>query len=365
MERVQRKIIHIDMDAFFAAIEQRDFPEYRNRPLIVGGDPQSRGVVATCSYEARKFGIHSAMSCKKAIQLCPHAIFVPPRKDIYKTVSTQIRSIFYEYSYKVEPLSIDEAFIDVTKNWKGERSATRIAQEILARIYQDTGLTASAGVSYNKFIAKIASDIRKPNGITVIVPEQAITFLEQLPIEKFYGVGKVTAKRMKKLGIYCGHDLKRRSQHELVAEFGKAGLFFFNIVRGVDNREVEPARGIKSIGRETTLHEDILDKQEIIYILDELCVRVEKLLSAKEKKGTTITLKIKYHDFTTITRSKSGKKPFTTSQQMMRVIHRLLRHTEAGSRKIRLLGITVSNFQDNSSRDFPKQLLLPFPEGQI
>ena len=358
----QRKIIHIDMDAFFAAIEQRDFPEYRGKPLIVGGDPKSRGVVATCSYEARKFGIHSAMSCKRALQLCPVAIFIRPRMEVYKMVSKQIREIFYEYSDKIEPLSIDEAFLDVTENKKGEKSATIIAKQILQQIHETIGLTASAGVSYNKFIAKVASDIHKPNGVTVVTPDQAIQFIEQLPVKKFFGVGKVTNEKMNKLGIKYGYDLKKLSQLELVDHFGKAGLFFYNIVRGIDLRPVERSTGSKSIGRETTLNEDTTDNDEIMLILNNLCNKVEELVSKKEKKGTTISLKVKYHDFTTITRSQSSTTPFTTAQQMMEVISELLKKTEAGSRKIRLLGVTVSNFKDEDSNEFPKQLFFPFPE---
>jgi len=356
----QRKIIHIDMDAFFAAIEQRDFPEYRGKPLIVGGDPNSRGVVATCSYEARKFGIHSAMSCKRALQLCSTAIFIRPRMEVYKTVSNQIRKIFYEYSDKVEPLSIDEAFLDVTENKKGEKSATIIAQKILKEIYETTGLTASAGVSYNKFIAKVASDMQKPNGLTVITPDKALKFIEQLPVKKFFGVGKVTNEKMKKLGLNYGCDLKKLSQLELVNHFGKAGLFFYDIVRGIDLRPVECPTGSKSIGRETTLNEDTVDYDEIILIVNNLCNKVEELISKKEKKGTTISLKVKYHDFTTITRSQSSATPFVKARQMMEEILELLKKTEAGTRKIRLLGVTVSNFKEDNSNEFPKQLLFPF-----
>jgi DNA polymerase IV len=387
----QRKIIHIDMDAFFAAVEQRDFPEFRGKPVIVGGDPDSRGVVATCSYEARKFGIHSAMSCKRASQLCPNAIFVRPRMDTYKIISSQIRKIFYEYSDKVEPLSIDEAFLDVTENKKGQKSATILAQEILQKIYEKTGLTASAGVSYNKFIAKVASDIQKPNGLTIITPDQAIEFIEQLPVKKIFGVGKVTNEKMKNLGILHGSDLKKLSKIELVEHFGKAGLFFYNIARGIDLRPVHKSTKSKSIGTETTLKVDIVDYDEIVSILHDLCYKVAKLVSNKhnginnqniksenyaqnaqkdipnknaivhkEKSGNTISLKVKYHDFETITRSKSCPIPFTESHQMMKEILKLLKKTEAGSRKIRLLGVTISNFREENTDEYPKQLLLPF-----
>ncbi len=354
-----RKIIHVDMDAFFAAVEQRDFPEFRGKPLIVGGNPNSRGVVSTCSYEARKFGIHSAMSCKRASQLCPYAIFVRPRMDAYKAVSQQIHKIFNEYSDKVEPLSIDEAFIDVTENKKNQKSATFIAQEILSKIYQTTGLTASAGVSYNKFIAKVASDINKPNGLTVITPEEGINFIEQLPVKKFFGVGKVTNKKMEKMGIRYGYDLKTIKKVELMQRFGKAGAFFYDIVRGIDLRPVEKRTKNRSIGRETTLKIDTTDYDEIISILNDICLKIEKLVCKKNDNGKTISLKVKYHDFVTITRSKSSSVSFTKSQQMMKEIVKLLKKTEATTRKIRLLGVTISNFDKDETDKYPKQLLLP------
>ena len=264
---LQRKIIHIDMDAFFAAVEQRDNPELRGKPVIVGGDPGGRGVVATCSYEARRFGIHSAMSCARAYRLCPQARFVPPRFEAYRTVSLQIREIFHQYTDLVEPLSLDEAFLDVTDNKPAIQSATWVAQEILQKIKQVTGLTASAGVSYNKFLAKIASDMHKPDGLTVVTPEQAKAFIEVLPVRRFHGVGRVTEKRMQTLGILTGADLKKRPQQELDKNFGKAGQYYYQIARGIDLRPVLPNRVRKSIGKETTLSEDIADRGQIMTIL--------------------------------------------------------------------------------------------------
>ncbi len=346
------------MDAFFAAVEQRDNPSYRGKPIIVGGSPDSRGVVATCSYEARQFGIHSAMSCSKARQLCPQAIFVRGRMDVYKEVSMQVQEIFLQYSDKIEPISIDEAFLDVTENKINQLSATIVAQHILKDIYDTTNLTASAGVSYNKFLAKIASDIKKPNGLTVITPQIAIEFIEQLSVKKFFGVGKVTNKRMEELGIKTGKDLKKLSKIEIAKEFGKAGLFFYDTVRGIDLRPVQRATKRGSIGRETTLKEDISDYDEIINILNDLCKNVAAIIYKKKKKGSTISLKVKYHDFITVTRSKSSKIPFTDYKKMIEVIIDLLKKTQVGEKKIRLLGVTISNFEKEKD-EYPKQLLLP------
>ncbi|MEX2455980.1 MAG: DNA polymerase IV, partial [Balneolaceae bacterium] len=236
----QRKIIHIDMDAFFASVEQRDFPQYRGKPLLVGGSPQGRGVIAAASYEARKFGIHSAMPASKAVRLCPSAIFVKPRFDVYKEVSQQIRAIFLDYTDLVEPLSLDEAYLDVTENHKGIPSATLIAREIKKRIKEETGLTASAGISENKFLAKIASDMDKPDGIYLISPERAEAFIEDLPIGKFHGVGKATQEKMERLGIHTGKDLKTWNEVNLVKHFGKSGHHYYRIARGIDNRIVKP-----------------------------------------------------------------------------------------------------------------------------
>ncbi len=298
-----RKIIHVDMDAFYAAVEQREHPELRGKPIIVGGSPQERGVVATCSYEARKFGIHSAMATSSAIRLCPDAILVPPHFDLYVKASNEINEIFHEYTDLVEPMSLDEAYLDVTENKFGMPYAVKIAREIKKKIFLKTHLTASAGVSYNKFLAKVASGFKKPNGLTVVTPEQAGEFIEKLPIGSFYGVGKVTEKAMFSLGIKTGSDLKKKTVEELTILFGKSGNWFYYLARGIDNSPVEPYRERQSIGREITLSSDIINMDQIKSILQELTFEVEKLLREYGEEGKTITLKIKYYDFKQITRS--------------------------------------------------------------
>jgi len=350
------------MDAFFASVEQRDHPELKGKPVIVGGDPKSRGVVAACSYEARKYGIHSAMSCSRAYKLCPAATFLRPRFDAYREVSLQIREIFLEYTDLVEPLSLDEAYLDVTENKKDIKSATIIAEEIRAKILERTNLTASAGVSFNKFIAKVASDVNKPNGITVITPDMADAFIEQLPIGKFFGIGKVTEKKMIDLGIKTGADLKRIEKNELYKMFGKHGLYYFDIAHGRDNRRVNPHSERKSIGKETTLHEDITDTDEIFSILQNISLRVEDEMKRKDVMGKTVTLKIKYFDFKSITRSVTVDQPLQSSKDIMSHIPALLEKTEAGQKKVRLLGITVSNFYGDEKGSMI-QLELPFGEG--
>ena len=340
-----RKIIHIDMDAFYASVEQRDAPEFKGKPVIVGGDPNHRGVVAACSYEARKFGIHSAMASSTAFKLCPDAIFIRPRFDVYKAVSSEIRKIFHEYTDLVEPLSLDEAFLDVTVNFKQMASATLIAKEIKEEIYSRTGrLTASAGVSFNKFLAKVASDINKPDGITVITPGMADCFIDCLPIRKFFGVGKVTEEKMIGCGIKTGADLKKFEREKLIQLFGKSGNYFYNIAHGKDDRPVEPNRIRKSFGKETTLPEDIDDKDQILEILENIAVKLEDLLYRHDAKGRTITLKIKYFDFKSITRSVTIDEPADSASIIMKYITPLLSKTEAGDRKVRLLGISISNF---------------------
>jgi DNA polymerase IV len=357
-----RKIIHVDMDAFFAAVEQRDNPRLRGKPVIVGGSPDSRGVVSTCSYEARKFGVHSAMPTSRAKRLCPNGIFLPVRMEAYQHESRVIRSIFYAYTDLVEPLSVDEAFLDVTVNNFNQPSATLAARDIQNRIFQKTGLTASAGVSYNKFIAKIASDFRKPGGLTVVPPDEGQAFIDALPIEKFYGVGKVTAAKFKKLGVNNGYDLRQLSQVEIVGKFGKPGLFYYQIAHGIDERPVQPERARKSLGREVTLAEDIADRDEMRRIISELSGRVESLL-AKEKipGGRTVTLKIRYDDFQSVTRSRSFNREVNSREDIYETAAELLNKTEAGERKIRLVGVTVSNFPPLEPPDHgPVQLTFPF-----
>lgn len=341
-----RKIIHVDMDAFYASVEQRDRPELRGKPVIVGGPPNSRGVVTTCSYEARKYGVHSAMPSSTAYRLCPHAIFVPPRFAVYKQVSDQVREIFHEYTDLVEPLSLDEAFLDVTENKKGIPLATEVAKQVLKEIYEKTRLTASAGVSFNKFLAKVASDINKPHGITVVTPKKAAAFIDGLPIGKFFGVGKVTEKKMHALGIKYGADLKKMEQEVLTKHFGKVGGYFYNIVRGLDNRPVNPHRVRKSLGQELTLSKDTDDRRQMLDILEKLAGSIEKYLKKGHIKGRTITLKVKYYNFKSITRSITIAQPVDESTVIMKHIRALLDKTGAGKIKVRLLGISISNFQD-------------------
>ena len=359
-----RKIIHIDMDAFYASVEQRDNPYLKGKPVIVGGDPRSRGVVAACSYEARKFGIHSAMACVTAYRLCPQAIFIRPRFDVYKAVSRQIREVFFKYTDLVEPLSLDEAFLDVTVNKPGIASATLIAQQIRREIVHETqGLTASAGVSFNKFLAKVASDCNKPDGITVVTPEQAPSFIDQLPIRKFFGVGKVTEERMHNLGIHTGADLKMFTRERLTDLFGKAGIYYYQIAHGEDNRPVEPDRVRKSYGKETTLDTDIDDTDQMVAILDGLAKRVVEGLNREGRQGLTLTLKTKYHDFQSVTRSVTTSKPFTNADMIMDYAQKLLANTDAGRTKVRLLGLSVSNFLDDRENHRGwVQLPLPFKD---
>ena len=354
-----RKIIHVDMDAFYAAIEQRDQPHLKGRPVVVGGRPDSRGVVATCSYEARRFGIHSAMSCARAYRLCPEAIFARPRFDIYRDVSQQIREIFLHYTDLVEPLSLDEAYLDVTHNKKGIQSATWIAQKILKEIHQETALTASAGVSYNKFLAKIASDVHKPEGLTVVTPERAESFIAELPIRKFHGVGRVTEKKMHRLGIITGNDLRRYSLDELTRWFGKSGQYFFDIARGVDLRPVTPNRLRKSIGKETTLKEDIADIGQMLTVIGNLAEKVSGLLKQNQTSGLTITLKVKYADFQIVTRSFSQEDVIEDAQDILMLSEQLLKRTDAGRRAVRLLGITISHLTTDVPVSESLQMELP------
>ena len=300
-----RKIIHIDMDAFFASIEQRDRPELRGLPVIVGGSAERRGVVSTCSYEARAYGVHSAMPMKTAMRLCPDAVFLDTDLARYRRVSAEIREIFHSVTDLVEPVSIDEAYLDVTRNKRNSMSATRLAREIQREIFLKTRLTASAGVSYNKFLAKIASDYRKPAGLTVITPADAEAFLDRLPVGKFHGIGRVTAARLVSMNIRTGHDLRSLDRSTLTSLFGKVGLFYYDIVRGIDERPVEVNEDPKSIGREITFAEDCRDLRRLRIQLRTLALRVGRLLTGHGLAGRTVTVKVRYGDFTTVTRSVS------------------------------------------------------------
>lgn len=344
-----RKIIHIDMDAFFASVEQRDNPALRNRPVVVGGRPDSRGVVAAASYEARQFGIHSAMPCSQAYRKCPQAQFVKPRFEAYREVSQQIHTIFTQYTDVIEPLSLDEAYLDVTHNKTNETSATRIARAILREIRETTGLTASAGVSYNKFIAKMASDINKPNGMKVVLPEEGETFVADLAIGRFYGIGRATEKKMHALGIENGAQLKNQSLDFLLRQFGKAGSFYYQIARGIDNRPVNSHRIRKSLGSESTFSKDISSQEELLTLLSSLAREVSKDLQTKNLKGRTVTLKVKYDDFEQVTRSKTIERKINDFDTIYSLCKMLLLKTQAGKRKVRLLGVSLSSFVEPSA----------------
>ncbi|MCW3464607.1 DNA polymerase IV [Chitinophaga nivalis] len=358
----QRKIIHIDMDAFYASVEQRDHPEYRGKAIVVGGSPEGRGgVVATASYEARKFGVRSAMPSKRALQLCPHLIFVRPRFDAYKEASRKIREIFARYTDLIEPLSLDEAYLDVTTDKQQIRSAIEIAKLIKQAIRDELQLTASAGVSVNKFVAKIASDLNKPDGLTFIGPSAIEAFMEQLPVEKFHGVGKVTADKMKRMGLFTGKDLKQLSEQELKSHFGKTGAFYYRIVRGIDDREVQPHRETKSLGAEDTFPYDLTETGEMHAELEKIARIVYERLQRYQLKGRTVTLKIKYSDFRQITRNQSFAQPVGDLETIISTAKQLLAATWPEDKRIRLLGITLSNFGELSVPDkyqHPAQLSL-------
>ena len=347
--KTQRKIIHIDMDAFYASVEQRDNPDYRGKPIVVGGSPEGRGgVVATASYEARRFGIRSAMPSKKAQQLCPEAIFVFPRFAAYKEVSTQVRAIFRRYTDLIEPLSLDEAYLDVTEDKLHIGSAIEIARLIKQAIKDELQLTASAGVSVNKFVAKIASDMNKPDGLKFIGPSAIPAFMETLPVEKFFGVGRVTAEKMKKMDLHTGADLKRLSREELLRHFGKPGGFYYDIVRGIDERPVEPNRETKSLAAEDTFPHDLASAAEMDPELDRLAQVVHRRLQTYQLAGRTITLKIKYADFRIITRSRSFPQPVSDLATIAATAKDLLLHTEPEGKPVRLLGISLSNFGESA-----------------
>ncbi|WP_455592423.1 DNA polymerase IV [Bacteroides sp.] len=338
----ERKIIHIDMDAFYASVEQRDNPELRGKPLAVG-HAEERGVVAAASYEARRFGVRSAMSSQKAKRLCPQLIFVPGRMDEYKSVSRQIHEIFHEYTDIIEPLSLDEAFLDVTENKPGIPLAVEIAKEIKQKIRERLNLVASAGISYNKFLAKIASDYRKPDGLCTIHPNQALEFISRLPIENFWGVGPVTAKKMHSLGIHNGEHLRARSLETLIREFGKVGAIYYDFSRGIDLRPVETVQIRKSIGCEHTLERDINKRSSVIIELYHTAVELVGRLNRKDFRGNTLTLKIKFHDFSQITRSITQSKELLTLDVILPLAKQLLKEVEYETHPIRLIGLSVSN----------------------
>lgn len=338
------------MDAFYASIEQRDDQSLVGKPVAVGGS-EKRGVVASASYEARKYGVRSAMPSITAKRICPDLIFVKHRFPIYREASQQIRAIFHEYTDLVEPLSLDEAYLDVTENKVGMSSATIIAEEIRKKIADRTNLTASAGVSYNKFLAKVASDVNKPNGIKVILPEEAIQFIENLPVKKFFGIGKVTAKKMEEMGIRTGADLKRFSEIELASRFGKAGRHYYKIVRGIDNRAVNPNRIRKSVGAERTFSEDLSDKGEMRTRLTNISGIVHEYMVKHQNFGRTVTLKAKTPDFKTITRSRTFGSEVRELDTLQKIVFDLLDESWAELQIVRLLGVTVSNLEKENEQE--------------
>ena len=355
-----RKIIHIDMDAFFASVEQLDNPDLKGKPVAVGGSGD-RSVVAAASYEARKFGVRSAMPSLTAKKLCPHLIFVRPHFERYHEVSSRVFEIFREYTDIIEPLSIDEAFLDVTTNKKNIGSATIIATEIRKEIKKRTGLTASAGISVNKFLAKVASDVKKPDGLFVIPPENAAKFIEELPVEKFYGIGKVTAEKMHKLGIHKGTDLKTWDLTSLVRNFGKIGLFYYKIVRGEDDREVETDQERKSIGTELTFDKDLTTRFEIVAELYKIEKELMRRLEESDASGRTVTLKVKFDDFRQITRSKTLQTYIRDFETLHREVSGIRQSLKLEGSRIRLLGVSVSNLETDDRED--KQLFL-FEESE-
>ena len=351
-----RKILHLDMDAFFASVEQRDFPELKGKPLVVGGNKSHRGVVAAASYEARKFGVHSAMSMAEALRLCPQLLRQPHRMDVYIEASNKVRDLFHELTEKVEPLSIDEAFLDVTEtSLSSGKTATRLAYELKARIFEETQLTASAGVASNKFLAKVASDMNKPDGLTVVQPHEVQDFLDPLPVKKIWGVGPTTAKRMHRLGIKTIGELRTLSLSELARDFGKSGLHFHRLSRGLDNRPVQARGRPKSLSTESTFSQDVSDplvlREHIRRQSSELSIRLEKA----GLKALTVILKLRYSDFETVTRSKTIVEPFREPELIESIVLDLLERTEYRENAVRLLGVGTSGF---SSDDAPLQLTL-------
>ena len=353
-----RKIIHVDMDAFYASVEQMDNPSLRGKPIAVGGS-ENRGVVAAASYEARKFGVRSAISGVMAKKNCPELIFVRPRFDRYKEISSKIQKIFYEYTDLVEPLSLDEAYLDVTNNKKGNSSATLLAQEIRQRIFDEVGLTASAGISVNKFVAKIASDFNKPNGQKTVRPDEVLSFLEELPIRKFYGVGKVTTEKMYQLGIFTGAELKSKSLEFLEKHFGKSGTFYYNVVRGIHNSLVKSNRITKSVAAEQTFDVNLSSEVFMMEQLEIIAIALEKRLKKHNVAGKTITLKIKYSDFTQQTRSKTVPYFIADKTLIVEVVKELL-YQERMKDSVRLLGISLNNLNTEIKKTVVVQLRFDF-----
>lgn len=348
MIRAPRKIIHIDMDAFYASVEQRDNPSLRGRPVAVG-HAAARGVVAAASYEARQFGVRSALPSVTALRRCPDLVFVPPRFDVYREVSRQIHDVFRRYTDLIQPLSLDEAYLDVTTNKRDVPTAWLIAKEIRAAILQETGLTASAGISYNKFLAKLSSDHRKPNGQFAVTPDMGAAWVETLPVSRFHGVGPVTAEKMKRLGIETGADLRAKSLEFLQQHFGSSAHWYYAIARGEDDRPVEPNRERKSSGSETTFDRDLIDPSDIRAGVLRMADDVWRWCDARQAFGRTVTVKVKYGDFQQITRSRSQAAAVTTQETLRRLALELINSVLPPEKGIRLVGVTVSNFVQSAS----------------
>lgn len=356
-----RKIIHVDMDAFYASVEQRDNPELRGKPVAVGGSA-ARGVVAAASYEARVFGVRSAMPSVTARRRCPELIFVKPRFEVYRAVSAQIREVFAEHTDLIEPLSLDEAYLDVTENKQGIPVATTVAQIIRDRIKEVTGLNASAGISYCKFLAKMASDLNKPNGQAVITPARGAAFVAALPVKKFHGVGPATAAKMERLGILTGADLRGKSAEFLREHFGKSGGWYYRISRGIDHRPVEPHRERKSIGAEDTFTEDIFDLEPARREIDTLSAKVWRNCEAKALTGRTVTIKVKYADFQQITRSRTIERGLRGAEELAAIASVLLEPLFPVEKGVRLLGVTLSSLGTDKGDDAARQLSLGLPD---
>ena len=364
MEKVIRKIIHVDMDAFYASVEQMDDPSLKSKPVAVGGS-RDRGVVAAASYEARKYGVKSAMASIQAKKRCPELIFVKARFSRYKEISDQIRRIFQDYTDLIEPLSLDEAFLDVTINKKGIELASEIATQIRQRIHSEIGLTSSAGISINKFVAKVASDINKPNGQKTIHPSQVDDFLDSLPINKFFGIGRVTAKKMKEIGVHNGADLRKLNEIELKNHFGKVGTHFYRVVRSLQNNPVNPNRIRKSIGAEQTFNQDIETESFMLDKLAGIAEELEKRMAKSSNKGKTITIKIKYSDFSQQTRSKTVENYVSTKEEFFPIIKDLL-FQKSLEKPVRLLGISITKlFNEVNMKEIPFSLQLKFDFNQF
>ena len=364
MTEIVRKIVHVDMDAFYAAVEQRDRPELRGRPVVVGGPPDSRSVVCTASYEARAFGVHSAMPSSQAHRLCPQAVFVALRFSAYSEASRALHAILRDYTDVIEPLSLDEAFLDVTENKIGSPHATPIAVEIRRRVREELELTVSAGVSYCKFLAKIASDLRKPDGLSVILPEKAQEFIDGLAVSRFFSVGPATQKRLEAMGIRTGLDLRNAGSARMEKLLGRQGLFLHGLSTGIDPRPVVAGRSRKSVGAEDTFQTDTTDILWMRRFLSTLAAKVADRLGGKG--GRTVTFKVKFHDFRQVTRSRTLPTPISDGESLLRLAEELMAETQAGSVPVRLLGLQVSQFDDLEQGPMAwEQLELPLPDAEV